>query len=110
MNIVGKLLVIANLIFAVATGGFLVVDYATRRNWKSEYDDLRAQMDISRTNGSVTEKTVERISKEVRNKVTELNTLKQKFDDAEATANVRYSQLEAIKNGLDARVKDAELL
>ena len=43
MNTLGKLLVIVNLLFALATGGFLAVDFASRTQWK-EVADARAEI------------------------------------------------------------------
>jgi chromosome segregation ATPase len=46
MNIVGKILVILNLLFALVVGGFLIIDVARRTNWKNEIEnrdrDLRS--------------------------------------------------------------------
>jgi hypothetical protein len=50
MNTMGKILVILNLLFALVTGAFLAFDFATRTNWKRAYDDLEAEMKVSRTN------------------------------------------------------------
>jgi hypothetical protein len=46
MNTVGKILVILNFFFAVIVGAFLVVDFATRTNWKIAHDKLEAQIKV----------------------------------------------------------------
>src|SRR5262245_52356353 len=38
MNVVGKILVILNLLFSLVVGGFLVIDVATRQNWKARVE------------------------------------------------------------------------
>lgn len=48
MNIVGKMLVIFNLIFALVVGGFLIIDMATRLNWKKAYEALERELKVSR--------------------------------------------------------------
>ena len=42
MNTIGKILVLLNLVFALVTGGFLVVDFAARRNWQQEAEQRKA--------------------------------------------------------------------
>ena len=50
MNIIGKILVILNLVFAVIVGGFLVVDFATRTNWREAHDNLQKEMKVAQGN------------------------------------------------------------
>jgi hypothetical protein len=50
MNTMGKILVIINLLFALVTGGFLAVDFATRSNWRQAYESLAEEMKVSRSN------------------------------------------------------------
>jgi hypothetical protein len=49
MNSIGKILVVLNFIFAVLVGGFLVVDFATRTNWKTVYDENKRQLSIAQS-------------------------------------------------------------
>lgn len=46
MNVVGKILVVLNLVFALVTGAFLTIDYATRTNWKRAYDELKRDAEV----------------------------------------------------------------
>jgi hypothetical protein len=50
MTIVGKILVVLNLVFALVVGGFLTVDYATRTNWKNRYDESVRELQVSGAN------------------------------------------------------------
>jgi hypothetical protein len=54
MTIVGKILVVLNLVFALVVGGFLTIDYATRTNWKNRYDELKREMEVSNVNSKTT--------------------------------------------------------
>ena len=47
MNTIGKILVVLNLVFALLVGGFLVIDFATRSNWKKEYEKLQSEMVVA---------------------------------------------------------------
>src|SRR4051812_17439051 len=61
MNTIGKILVILNFIFALVVGGFLVIDFATRTNWKGEYDKLKreiTQLEASRNTNVVVANSV----------------------------------------------------
>ena len=49
MNTIGKTLVILNLVFALVVGGFLVIDFATRNNWKTAYEALKREMDVAKS-------------------------------------------------------------
>jgi hypothetical protein len=60
MNIVGKILVILNLLFALVVGGFLVIDVATRSNWKREIEN-RDTMLKSAYNSVATHTETERL-------------------------------------------------
>jgi hypothetical protein len=42
MNTVGKILVVLNLVFALVTGGFLVIDFATRSDYRAEAERREA--------------------------------------------------------------------
>jgi hypothetical protein len=39
MNTVGKILVVLNLLFALVTGGFLVIDFAARSNYRAQSEE-----------------------------------------------------------------------
>jgi len=43
MTVVGKILVIFNLIFSLVVGGFAAVDYAARTHWAKAFDDVKDQ-------------------------------------------------------------------
>ena len=50
MNTMGKILVIINFLFALVIGGFMVIDFARRTNWKAAFDNADAQLRIARNN------------------------------------------------------------
>jgi hypothetical protein len=55
MTILGKILVIINLVAALLVGGFLVVDYATRSNWSHVAEDAFQKVTAARANTSALE-------------------------------------------------------
>ena len=52
MNTLGKLLVIVNLLFALATGAFLAVDYAARTDWKKVADARTEELAVMKANNA----------------------------------------------------------
>jgi hypothetical protein len=47
MNTMGKILVLLNLVLAVLTGGFLLIDYAARTNWNEEAERRKGLAKVS---------------------------------------------------------------
>ncbi len=47
MTAVGKILVILNLLFSLAVGGFLAMDFATRANWREGFEKANALYQIA---------------------------------------------------------------
>jgi hypothetical protein len=50
MTIVGKILVIANLVFSLITGWLIITVFATRTNWKDGYEKARALYTVAQAN------------------------------------------------------------
>jgi hypothetical protein len=93
MNTIGKILVILNFVFALVVGGFLVIDLATRTNWKTAYDNLKREMDVlkaSRESSNIVLQQQVNASKAVFN---ENDELKRKIVDTEALAKVNEDEL-----------------
>jgi hypothetical protein len=53
MNTMGKILVFINFLFALVIGGFMVIDFARRTNWKAAFDNADSQLRIARNNTDV---------------------------------------------------------
>lgn len=72
MNIMGRILVFLNLLFALVVGGFLLVDFSTRTNWKKAYDELEREMKVARANNDVQ-------AESIRERTARIETLEQKL-------------------------------
>ena len=44
MTVLGKTLVVVNLVFSVVVGALIVMVYATRTNWQIEYNKLKQRV------------------------------------------------------------------
>ncbi len=64
MNTVGKILVLLNLLFALATGAFLAVDFATRTNWRDEAQHRKNIAEVARANAQAFQNTAAQLLKE----------------------------------------------
>jgi hypothetical protein len=109
MNIVGKILVILNLLFALLVGGFLVIDFATRTNWKASYDALKRELEVANVNNKTLQQGMVRLNAEVKD-------AKTKVEDEMAKLKIERQFLENDKDALNGllqvekdRAKDADL-
>jgi hypothetical protein len=109
MNTMGKLLVIVNLLFAVATGAFLAVDFATRMQWKRAYEEREQELVAIKENTQQEPESRRNLMAELKKLREDLNqqmiesngregrlnlTLKQKLDDIESLKkNVEVANL-----------------
>jgi hypothetical protein len=50
MTILGKILVIVNLVFSLVTGFLIISVFVTRTNWKDGFDKLRKRYDVAEAN------------------------------------------------------------
>jgi len=109
MNTIGKILVILNLVFALLVGGFLVIDFATRSNWKTAYESLKREMSVAQGNYNISGKTMQDINTQVKRAEGEKEDLRQKLVEQETIAKARYNSLQL--QYLDAvdKAKDADL-
>jgi len=88
MNTMGKILVILNLLFALATGGFLVIDFATRTNWKAAYDNKDLQLKAAQSNSRTMQEGYTKILKDLQDKVAELDKARRDFKEKEDKFNL----------------------
>lgn len=75
MNVMGKILVILNLVFAIVVAGFLVVDFATRTKWAEAHKKLELEMQVAERNVQVVPGTLSKQEAMIR-------TLTQQRDEA----------------------------
>jgi hypothetical protein len=101
MNIVGKILVILNLLLALVVGGFLVIDFATRTNWKTYSDSQKRELDVARVNVQTLHKSLQDSDNQVKKAKAEADGIKGQIADLEA-------QHKAELVGWQAKVQDEE--
>jgi hypothetical protein len=53
MTILGKILVIVNLVFSLIMGGLIVTVFVTRTNWRDGYEKLRKRYDVAEANARI---------------------------------------------------------
>lgn len=109
MNTIGKTLVVLNLVFALVVGGFLVIDFATRTNWKKSYESLKAEMEVSRANTGVSGKTMQELVTQVKRSEADKEELKQKLVDQEKVAEAQLKGQKLMTDEATARATEADL-
>lgn len=86
MNILGKILVFLNLVFALVVGGFLLIDFQTRTNWKKAYDDLKREMTVAKQNNEVQNSTIKKLGAKVDEQTQKLSEEQEKHRKAKDQA------------------------
>ena len=109
MNTIGKTLVVLNLVFALLVGGFLVIDFATRTNWKTSYETLKREMDVSKANSGVSGKTLQELVTQVKRSEAEKEELKQKLVDQEKVAKAQLNSQKLMTEEATTRAGEADL-
>jgi len=109
MNTVGKTLVILNFLFAVIVGGFLVVDFATRSDWKAAYKSLNDQVTVLKADRDTAVDSMNPLINKNKELETKLENLKKDMDDQAVKA--KADQLKFEGQLLDTKIEldDARL-
>jgi multidrug efflux pump subunit AcrA (membrane-fusion protein) len=106
MNIVGKILVIVNMVFALLVAGFLVIDFATRTNYKTYSDKLKAELDIARANTQTGQDTNRKLLDEKKAVEDNLSVLQKTFENTKLEYN---ATLDRAKQQAQDEKKKAEI-
>lgn len=109
MNTIGKILVILNLIFALVVGGFLVIDFATRTNWKISYEKLRSEMEVALTSTKISGRSLQDLVTQVKRAEAEKEELKLKLVDQETVAKAQLESQKRLTDDATDKAKDADL-
>lgn len=109
MNIMGKLLVILNLLAALATGGFLIIDYAARTNWKTAYESLKREMEVAKANTGAATGTMTKMAQEVQKAQVSLETEKKNLADQLLVAKATEAQLNSRIEEESKKAEEANL-
>ena len=109
MNTIGKTLVILNLVFALVVGGFLVIDFATRNNWKTAYEALKREMDVAKSNNAVGGKTQQELNTQVKRSEADRESVKQQLVDQEKVAQAQLASQKLMTDEATTRAAEADL-
>jgi hypothetical protein len=110
MNTIGKILVILNLIFALVIGGFLVIDFATRTNWKTAFEQAKRELDIAKTERNISGNTLRDAISFGKTDRAENLKLKQDLKDLEKVMEAKEESLQAQLQEAIAKAKEADLV
>jgi hypothetical protein len=112
MNTVGKTLVILNLVFALLVAGFLVMDFATRNNWKTGFDKLKSEFEVARANTKTAQETNVKLLEEKKAAEANLNLLEKKLKafDRETSDNLEKARRQSQEEADKAKAAEFNLL
>jgi hypothetical protein len=109
MNTIGKILVILNLVFALVVGGFLVIDFGTRTNWRTAFESLKREMVVGEKNTNISGKTLQDLNNQVRRVEAENAKMKQEIIDNQTVAKAKLDSQKTMFEEEVQRAKDADL-
>ena len=91
MNVMGKILVVLNLLFALAVGAFLIFDFGIRTDWRQAFLDQKKELEVVKINTDELIKTNRLINQQLSKKEQEVKDWQKKFIDKESEAE-KYKQ------------------
>ncbi len=101
MTILGKILVIVNLIFSLVTGFLIITVFVTRTNWKDGYDKLRARYDVAEANARTYAAEAQEIKNQGEAEINKLNTqiaaLRRERDQAQLALKDRATSSQEVE-------------
>jgi hypothetical protein len=83
MTVLGKILIVLNLLAAVLVGGMLIFHAATEPNWALGTDKLQSEVTASRTNSAAKEDEAQELRKKVKELTQTLDNVRKTFDEKE---------------------------
>lgn len=104
MNTVGKTLVVVNLLFALITGTFLVIDFMTRTNWKQRVENQDMELQVAKAANAENSATAAKYAaahREAEKKVAELQN-KLKEDEAKFIVALKDAKDDAERKVIEA--------
>ena len=108
MTILGKILVIVNLVFSLVTGALIVMVFVTRTNWKASYDDLLRKYEARGATVDAYTKQADLLREDYnRDLQARTKQIEQLTAEREQVRN-NLTALETDKNNIEARAKKAE--
>ena len=115
MNVFGKILVVLNLVVALATLAFFVVTKARPVNWVERTQDLTAQLEISRLESKSKDQPLKELMQErknyqndVRNEANKVELVKADYEEKLNKLKADLLQLEILVTTADVNKKIAE--
>lgn len=96
MNVVGKILVFLNLLFALVVAGFLVLDFSTRINWKARAEQAERELVIARANTLTHGSTLGELNNETRKVQDKLEEAQTRLKDAETLSQANEVKLNSL--------------
>lgn len=110
MNTIGKILVVLNLVMAVVVVVFFGLDFATRTNWKSAYDQLKGEMTVAGLNSDAAGGTLAKLNNDVATRQGKIDELQKRLEEQEITHKVQIGNIELQRDVAEAKIEAADVL
>jgi len=109
MNTIGKILVIVVFLLSLGVGAFLVVDFATRTNWKTAFESMKRDAEVYKASREVAAQTAEKALNDYKAAQLELEKQKQKLAEQETEAKAHEATAQLQLTEAQQKAKDADL-
>lgn len=109
MNTIGKILVVLVMVVALVQGGFLVIDFATRTNWKNAYDALKAEIQVVGASTETVGETLAKLNREVGVLAADKLKLQQDIVDMKALHKIEVDSAHLLRDEAIIKTDDAVL-
>lgn len=109
MTIMGKILVVLNLVAALAVAGFLALDFATRANWKDKLDQAAAETTASRASTAAVQDKQKDLQAQLAAAVSERDELKKNYDSIKKDYDKRIEEQKDIATNLERAVRESKV-
>jgi hypothetical protein len=110
MNTMGKILVFLVLLLALALGGFLAVDVATRQNWHEAFESQKRELSVARANEDTLQNTVASVTEKLKTAEERVKALEKDMAKATAALKTRDTEAKADLSTAEMKTKKADFM
>jgi hypothetical protein len=110
MNTMGKILVFLVLLLALAVGGFLAVDVATRQNWHEAFQKQAEELTVARANETQLNNTVATVMQQLKEEQAKAKDLEARLAKANAALQQHDAELKSDLSAATLNTEKADVL
>jgi hypothetical protein len=110
MTIMGKILVILNLVAAVVVAGFLAFDFATRSNWKDKLDVAAAETTASRASTAAVQDREKEFKAKLDTAISERDKVKKELNAVKTNYRTKIEEQKDLASGFEKAARESKAI